>query len=110
MIEQADVGADEEISAYRRRSYTAEIDAKEISGNAVTYAVNKHGVAEILNFVVNREYRGRGIGTAVYRQFERDMRTQGVSRMFLSPINSRVRHFWERMGYKFQGDLMYKDI
>ena len=107
---QPDIGVDEEISTYRRRSYTAEIKGKEISGNAVTYAVNRHGVAEILNFVVNKEYRGKGIGTAIYRQFERDMKIQGVSRLFLSPINKRAPNFWERMGFKLQGDLMFKDI
>ncbi len=108
--QQPDIGADEEVSTHRRRSYTVEIDGKEVAGNTVTYAVNKHGVAEILNFDVKREYSGKGIETALYRQHERDMRSQGVSRLFLSPINSRAGHFWERMGFKLQGDLMPKHI
>jgi len=83
----------------------------EVDGRAVGYliatvleyppvlTVQRYGYLQ--DVAVTAPHRGRGVGTALYREAERWFRDRGVERVELSVSvhNLRTRDFWRRLGF-----------
>lgn len=67
---------------------------------------------DIEDLFVSEEFRGHGVGSALIAECERRARELGCSRigMAVNPdLNPRARAFYERLGYRHDGESPYLD-
>ena len=70
------------------------------------------GYGEIVSIYVLPEYFGKGYGTALFRFMTEKLPTLGYDKMYLWVLkeNYRARRFYEKMGFKFNGDEKSTEI
>lgn len=57
-------------------------------------------IAYIYGVATANSFRGRGIGTAMMKEAEKTLRTDGYEGIALVPAEKKVFHFYEKLGYK----------
>jgi len=82
----------------------------EVEGEVVGFAIYRierslNIVGHLLNIAVHPNYRGRGIGSALLRQFEKEALDRGATHVYLEVRRSNVRaqRFYLRWGYRVVG-------
>lgn len=84
----------------------AMFDGCEIVGLAAGYVNDVTGLSAYLSVLsVSKEYRGRGLGSALVRAFEREAVSSGMERLMLDTHESNVAacSLYEGMGYRTDG-------
>ncbi len=90
-------------------------DGKRIIGSS-TYALARdekyRGWGEIISIYLLPEYFHQGIGTKLLRASMNDLFTMGYSNLYLWVLadNRSARRFYEKNGFRFNGDLMQSAI
>lgn len=74
---------------------------------AAARAIINMGLVEVRGLWVNPELRGRGIGSALLVELEREARRRGSTRAALDTYSWQAVGFYRRLGYREFGVLDY---
>lgn len=78
--------------------------------------LSEDGKCFIIDFCILSEYRNKGLGTKVFRQFSEKEIRRGARYFALNTSNNRNKDFWEKQGFELYGQdeygsiLMHKNI
>ena len=82
----------------------------EIEGNVVGYLLGEESdipyynfkIAELCNMCIDSKYRKQGIGNALYKEFERTFRAQGITHFTVTASfkNENAKSFYKKMGFE----------
>ena len=82
----------------------------EIEGNVVGYLLGEVSdipyydfkIAELCNMCIDSNYRKQGIGNALYKEFERAFREQGITHFTVTASfkNENAKSFYKKMGFE----------
>lgn len=82
----------------------------EIEGNVVGYLLGEVSdipyydfkIAELCNMCIDSNYRKQGIGNALYKEFERVFREQGITHFTVTASfkNENAKSFYKKMGFE----------
>lgn len=60
--------------------------------------------------VIDKKYRGNGIGKDLVRYFEKEMKSNGFNIIMTSSLsNESAQHFYRKLNYKDSGSLILED-
>ena len=63
---------------------------------------------EIKEFCVKNASRGNGIGSAIYREFEKRLRERNIKEIMLMTLRGNAtEHFYEKNGFETEKDLIF---
>ena len=63
---------------------------------------------EIKEFCVKNTSRGNGIGSAIYREFEKRLRERNIKETMLMTLRGNAtEHFYEKNGFETEKDLIF---
>ena len=82
----------------------------EIEGNVVGYLLGEESdipyynfkIAELCNMCIDSKDRKQGIGNALYKEFERPFREQGITHFTVTASfkNENAKSFYKKMGFE----------
>lgn len=110
----------EQVSAAFRGDANTRAAVAEIDGRIVGFVTfsprNRDGIGEIGNNAVHPDFRGRGIGPAMYRYVFAELQRAGVRFVAVStggdPFHAPARRAYEKVGFatSFPGVTYYCDL
>lgn len=88
--------------------FVAEID-KKIIGTIMAGHDGRRG--HIYHLMVKEEYRKNGIGKKLLEKTEKELKKEGIRKIFLVAFKSNKsgNNFWDNNGYAIRKDLNYRD-
>ena len=86
--------------------YISAYDGGTLIGTAIITPLDTTTV-QMRQMAVHEDYRGRGAGRAIVREFERLVREKGYSTILLHARETALT-FYEKLGYERQGDRFYE--
>ena len=83
----------------------AEIDNKIVGyllGEESDIPYYKFRIAELCNMCIDSNYRKQGIGNALYKEFERAFKEQGITHFMVTASykNENAKSFYKKMGFE----------
>jgi ribosomal protein S18 acetylase RimI-like enzyme len=73
---------------------------RRLLGAGVLRHMDGSSEATIVGIAVESDYRGKGLGTKIIEQLERDAEDRKAQRLYIAPTNSRNGELYERLGYR----------
>ena len=82
----------------------AEVDNAVVGylmGGGISVPYYNFKIAELFNMCIDSNYRNQGIGNALYSEFEKFYRSQGVSHFMVTASfkNESAKQFYKKMGF-----------
>ena len=91
----------------------AEIDNKVVGyllGEESSIPYYDFKIAELCNMCIDENYRGRGIGNALYQEFENYFKERGITRFIVTASfkNENAKAFYRKMGFEEANSTLTK--